>query len=96
MAVVNLSKTEQDKLLKEKPLEEIKEVYRPLARAVVEKYSKYPNQEKLVELALETVEFARQKYLENGGERKDYKFDTYLTYFFKTAIEKFLDKQNTP
>jgi len=80
MAVVNLSKTEQDRLLKEKSLEEIKEVYRPLAEAVAKRYSRYLDQEKLVEEAFGTVEFARQKYLENDGERKDYKFDTYLTY----------------
>ncbi len=82
MAVIKLSKEEQLEFIKGKPLEEVRKLYRPLAESVAKKYV-----DSLAGVALDQLERARRMFLE---KKRDFKFDTYVTYFFKQAIEDFL------
>lgn len=84
------SRQEQIKLLKEKSLEEIKQVYRPLVTLVAEKYVEDLPLEEGVEIALGAIETARRLYLKGLEKKRSFKFDTYATWFFKRAIEDHL------
>lgn len=81
MPIIKLDRLEQIELLKKESLDKIKEVYRPLAKSVAEKYLN-----ELTDIALETIEVARRKYLVKSADK--FKFDTYATYWFKKAIEE--------
>ena len=70
-------------------MSELKEKYKELALKVASHYSD-EDAEALAKVALEEVERAKGKYDER---ERDYKFSTYLTYYFKMAIEKELEKQ---
>ena len=68
--------------------------YKDLAKRVATYYSDDSQEiESLAETALKEVERARKAYDKRWeGKEPEYKFSTYLTYYFKKAIEEVLEK----
>ena len=72
--------------------EELREVYRPLARSVASHYAEFePDIDELTSVALETLPRAAKNFLSHQREELTYRFDTYLTYYFVKAVERSLE-----
>lgn len=88
MAIIDLDREQQIELLREADLDRLREVYRPLAESVASHYD--GDQDRLVDQALTSIPQAVIGYLERGP---DYRFDTYLTYYFAKGVEFYLEIQ---
>ena len=67
--------------------------YKDLAKRVATYYSDDSQEiESLADVAMERLEFAKRKYDRRVAQGAEYKFSTYLTYYFKKAIEEVLEE----
>jgi len=89
MAIVELTREQQIDLLETADLDRLVEVYRPLAESVASRYAQGGDVAVLAESVLRSsLVRAKASY---RARAPDYRFDTYLTYYFVKAVERRLE-----